>query len=102
MYDWVRRFMCRMDKMRIHISRHRLTPEGLVLVLPAFRGFLLEIGMAIYLPCELQTEVHGEDGLICIKQTRDDESREIWLTVHQFETIFNHEKHLVREALDTK
>jgi len=32
--------------MRIHLSRHRLTPEGLVLVPPAFRGFLLGISMA--------------------------------------------------------
>lgn len=55
--------------------------------------------MPIYLPCELQTEVHGEDGLICIKQTHNNEEREIWLTVHQFETIFNNEKRLVNEAL---
>lgn len=58
--------------------------------------------MAIYLPSEIETEVHGEDGLICIKQTVDCLEREIWLTVHQFETIFNHEKHLVREALGTE
>lgn len=58
--------------------------------------------MAVYLPVELQTQVHGEDGLICIKQTHDGEEREIWLTIHQFETIFNHEKHLVREALGTE
>ena len=83
-----------------HLSRHRLTPEGLVLDPPAFRGFLLEIGMALYLPSELQTEVHGEDGMICIKQTCDDESREIWLTVHQFEEITNRMSHLVSEALE--
>lgn len=57
--------------------------------------------MALFLPVELETEVHGEDGLICIKQKLDGEEREILLTVHQFETIFNHEKHLVREALGT-
>lgn len=85
-----------------HLSPYRLTPEGLELVPPAFRGFLLEIGMALYLPVELQTEVHGEDGHICIKQTCDDEVREIWLTVHQFEEIFNRERHLVNEALGTE
>ena len=55
--------------------------------------------MAIYLPSELETEVHGEDGLICIKQTCNGEEREIWLTVFQFQRIFNQEKKLVREAL---
>lgn len=58
--------------------------------------------MAIYLPAEIETEIHGEDGLICIKQTVDSLEREIWLTVHQFEAIFNNEKHLVREALGTE
>jgi hypothetical protein len=89
----------------LHLSHHRLTPEGLVLDPPAFRGFLLEIGMALYLPSELQTEVYGVDGMICIKQTCDDEhnpSREVCLTVHQFMEIFNRERHLVREALGTE
>lgn len=36
-----------MDKMRIHLSPHRLTLEGLVLVLPAFGGFLFGGFMAL-------------------------------------------------------
>lgn len=54
--------------------------------------------MPVYLPAEIETEVFGEDGLICIKQTNDGEEREIWLTVHQFETIFNFEKSIAKEA----
>lgn len=37
-----------MDKMRIHLSPHRLTPEGLVLVPPAFGGFLFGVPMHYY------------------------------------------------------
>ena len=48
----------------------------------------------------------GMSGQYCSmdsKQTKiDGEVKEIWLTVHQFSTIFNHEKHIVREALGTE
>ena len=60
--------------------------------------------MSIFLPAELETEVVGHgDGFISINQ-KDKVGEEvvIWLTVHQFETIFNREKHLVREALGTE
>lgn len=59
--------------------------------------------MPIFLPKELETEVFGTgEGFICITQ-KDMDGREtiIALSVHQFETIFNHEKTLVREALDS-
>ena len=57
--------------------------------------------MSIFLKAELETEVVGHgDGWISINQkTIDREELVIWLSVHQFETIFNHEKHIVREAL---
>jgi hypothetical protein len=60
--------------------------------------------MSIYLPKELETEVVGHgDGLISINQkTIDGDELVVWLTVHQFETIFNHEKHIVREALGSE
>jgi hypothetical protein len=60
--------------------------------------------MAIYLRAEIETEVHGDgDGFITITQTDSNgEKTEIYLTVHQFETIFNHEKHIVREAFGTE
>lgn len=58
--------------------------------------------MTVFLPYERETEVSGHgDGSISIKQTNESgESVEIWLTVHQFETIFNFEKSIVNEALD--
>jgi len=60
--------------------------------------------MAIYLYAEMETEVQGTgDGLISITQTDSNgEKTQIWLTVHQFETIFNHEKRIVREAFGTE
>ena len=60
--------------------------------------------MALYLQAEQETEVVGcGDGFISIKQTNSDgEEREIFLSLHQFQTIVNHEKHLVREALGTE
>jgi hypothetical protein len=57
--------------------------------------------MPIYLPKELETEVYGTgDGFVCISQ-KDIDGQEaiIWLSVHQFSTIFNHEKTIVREAV---
>ena len=60
--------------------------------------------MSIFLKAELETEVCGDgDGFICISQKSiDGEKSIIWLSVHQFEAIFNQEKHLVREALGTE
>lgn len=57
--------------------------------------------MAIFLKAELETEVSGDgDGFISILQKKPDgEESIVWLSVHQFETIFNQEKHIVREAL---
>ena len=56
--------------------------------------------MPIYLPKEMETEVFGTgDGFVCITQKSDDVKTVIWLSVHQFETIFNHEKKIVREAV---
>lgn len=48
----------------------------------------------------METEVFGTgDGFVCITQKADDVETVIWLSVHQFETIFNHEKTIVREAV---
>jgi len=60
--------------------------------------------MGIFLKPELKTDVVGDgDGFIKIIQTQDDgEQAVIWLSVHQFETIFNHEKFIIREALGTE
>jgi hypothetical protein len=60
--------------------------------------------MPIYLPSEMETEVYGTGyGFICIKQKDfDGQEQRISLSVHQFSTIFNHEKTLVREALSGK
>lgn len=55
--------------------------------------------MAIYLPAEKETQVSGEDGMVCIMQTDDvGEVVQILLTVRQFEEIWNHSKHIVNEA----
>jgi hypothetical protein len=60
--------------------------------------------MSIFLKAELETEVVGSgDGFVTITQrTPDGEESFIWLSVHQFETIFNHEKQIVREALGSE
>jgi hypothetical protein len=60
--------------------------------------------MSIFLKAELETEVCGDgDGFISILQKRrDGEESVIWLSVHQFETIFNHQKTIIREALGTE
>ena len=57
--------------------------------------------MSIFLKAELETEIVGHgDGWISFNQkTTDGGEIVIWLSVHQFETIFNQEKHIVREAL---
>ena len=59
--------------------------------------------MPIFLPNELETEVFGNgNGFICITQKDKRKETTIWLSIHQFETIWNHEKTLVREALSGK
>lgn len=56
--------------------------------------------MSIHLKPEYETEIVGHgDGWISINQKIDDKEIVIWLSVHQFQSIFNHEKHLVNEAL---
>jgi hypothetical protein len=57
--------------------------------------------MPIYLPKEMETEVYGTgEGFVCIRQKNiDGQEAVIWLSVHQFSTIFNHEKTIVREAV---
>ena len=58
--------------------------------------------MPIFLPKELETEVFGTgDGFVCICQKNSDGIESvIHLSVNQFETIFNHEKRIVKEALN--
>jgi hypothetical protein len=59
--------------------------------------------MPIFLPNEMETEVFGTGhGFICINQKDGKKDTTIWLSVHQFSTILNHEKTLVREALSGK
>ena len=59
--------------------------------------------MSIYLAQEWETEVVGHgDGMISINQKQDDKEIVIWLTVNQFERIFNFQKHIVREALGSE
>ena len=57
--------------------------------------------MPICLPKELETEVYGTgDGFVCITQKDiDGQEAVIWLSIHQFETIWNHQKKIVREAV---
>lgn len=56
--------------------------------------------MSISLPIEYATEIAGNgDGTIVITQKDEfNEVSTIYLSVHQFETIFNHSKHIVSEA----
>jgi len=58
--------------------------------------------MPIFLPKELETEVFGTgDGFVCICQKNIDGMESVvHLSVNQFETIFNHEKRIVKEALN--
>jgi hypothetical protein len=69
-----------------------------------YQGFFFGVCMSIFLKAELETEVVGHgDGWISFTQTLPhDEKVEIWLSVNQFEIIFNLEKHIVREALGTE
>jgi hypothetical protein len=55
--------------------------------------------MPIFLPKEFETEVCGlGDGSVCITQKQGNEEVQIFLTTHQFETIFNYEKRILKEA----
>jgi hypothetical protein len=56
--------------------------------------------MGLFLRAEIETEVYGDgDGFIRISQTNDKgEDVEVWLSVNQFQIIFNQENHLVNEA----
>ena len=56
--------------------------------------------MTIFLPHEMETEISGNGhGFICITQKDGKKESFVWLTIHQFETIFNHQKTLLREAV---
>jgi len=57
--------------------------------------------MPIYLKKEYETEIEGTgDGFIRISQIKEsNEEVVIWLSINQFQTIFNHEKYLNDEAL---
>jgi hypothetical protein len=57
--------------------------------------------MPIYLPAEYETTVAGTgDGFVSFTQKRlDGDAMVMYLSLHQFETIFNHEKTIVREAV---
>lgn len=58
--------------------------------------------MPIFLSKELETEVFGTgDGFIVIGQTSNDGKSFVHLSVHQFQTILNLEKTIVREALNS-
>ena len=58
--------------------------------------------MPLHLPTEMQTEIFGTGyGFICIKQKDiDGQESRVSLSINQFMRIVNHEKTLVREALD--
>jgi hypothetical protein len=58
--------------------------------------------MPIYLPQEFETEIVGHgDGFISINQKNEQGEVVIWLSVHQFETIFNLEKRIMKEAYES-
>jgi hypothetical protein len=59
--------------------------------------------MPIYLPAEYETTVSGTgDGFVSFTQKNfEGEEMVMYLSLHQFETIFNHEKTIVREALNS-
>ena len=58
--------------------------------------------MPIFLPEEYETEVYGNgSGFIVIQQKQESETLTIFLSVHQFETIFNHEKRIMKEAYES-
>jgi hypothetical protein len=56
--------------------------------------------MALYLPAESETVVAGGGGFISIIQTPPSGIEVVvWLSVHQFQEIWNREKSLIAEAL---
>jgi hypothetical protein len=58
--------------------------------------------MPIFLPEEFETEVYGNGtGFIVVEQKQASETYTIYLSVHQFETIFNHEKRIMKEAYES-
>lgn len=59
--------------------------------------------MALHLPKEFETSVSGNDRLIIISQI-DEYGQEvvIYLTIHQFETIFNFSKSILNEAMEAE
>ena len=59
--------------------------------------------MPIFLPKEFETEICGlGEGSICITQKQGNEEMQIFLTTHQFETIFNYEKRILKEASESE
>ena len=55
--------------------------------------------MALYFPAEAETMVAGEEGFISITQTPPSGIEVVvWLSVHQFQEIWNREKSLIAEA----
>ncbi len=58
--------------------------------------------MAIILPATYETKVEGDSGSIFISQWVKGETVTIYLTVQQFQEIWNYEKHLIDEAREEK
>ena len=60
--------------------------------------------MALFFPAEFETSVFGDDGgVICFVQTTPDgEESMIFLTIRQFQEIWNHEKSLIESARASK
>ena len=60
--------------------------------------------MALSLPSEYATDIYGDgQGCIVIEQTdTHGEKVVVFLSINQFSTVVEQEKHLVREALGTE
>lgn len=57
--------------------------------------------MSVYFPLEAATSAAGDgEGFISITQTPPEGGNDsvVWLSVHQFREIWNHEKRLIAEA----
>ena len=54
----------------------------------------------LFFPKEIETHVHGIDGLVYISQfnARGNQVGIVILTVHQFQEIWNREKSIIAEA----
>jgi len=73
------------------------TPKGETAGVALFFG----VFMSVYFPLEAKTSVVGDgEGFIAITQTPPKGGDEVvvWLSVHQFQEIWNHEKRLIAEA----